>query len=140
MFTIGAVELASNLAWVVTTLCALAGTLWAIRRGAVRLPPVTALLVVLSLCFLLLPVISVSDDILEQNQAALPLSGQTWHMAWEGASVGLELVSIVSACLLLLACAAPEVARLMVDGWVEKRHICQWLTRSQRLRPPPAHL
>src|ERR1700751_2612972 len=85
------------------SLVGFAATLWCIRRGKVRIQAGPALLAVLMICFLLLPVISMSDDILEARQATLPLSGQTWHMAWEGASVGLELVSDVGLFLLLLA-------------------------------------
>ncbi len=132
------VELASNLVWLIISLVAIATTLWCIRAGKVRLQVGSALMVVLLICFLLLPSISVSDDILEARQAALPLSGQTWHMAWEGASVGLELGSLVSLCLLLLAYEEEQAQWSPALEWVDPRHMVSWLTRSQRLRPPPA--
>ena len=131
------VELASNLVWVIVSLVALATTLWSIRRGKVRIPVGPALLAVVMICFLLLPVISISDDILEARQAALPLSGQTWHMASEGASVGLELVSHLGICLLLLAYQEEQAQQSPALDWVDPRHMADWLTRSQRLRPPP---
>lgn len=130
-------ELASNLVWVIISLVAFAITLWCVRRGKVRIQAGPALLAVLMICFLLLPVISISDDILEARQAALPLSGQTWHMASEGASVGLELVSHLGLCLLLLAYQEDQAHQSPALEWVDPRHMVGWLTRSQRLRPPP---
>lgn len=131
------VELASNLVWTIATLVGLAMTVYLVRIGRVRIRTGSAVLVVLLISFLLLPAISVSDDILEARQAALPLSGQTWHMAWEGASVGLELLSLVSVCLLLMAEAAEQPEWSPALDWVDPRHMVGWLTRSQRLRPPP---
>ena len=131
------VELASNLVWFVATLVALATTVCCVRRGRVRIGTGSALFVVLLISFLLLPAISVSDDLLEARQAALPLSGQTWHMAWESASVGLELLSLVSVCLLLMAEVEEQPEWSPALEWVDPRHMVGWLTRSQRLRPPP---
>ena len=131
-------ELASNLVWLVAALVALATVVCGVRRDQVRIRTGAALLVVLLISFLLLPTISVSDDILEARQAALPLSGQTWHMAWEGASVGLELLSLVGVCLLLMADAEGQPEWSPALEWVDPRHMVGWLTRSQRLRPPPA--
>jgi hypothetical protein len=37
----------------------------------------------LLMCLVLLSSISMSDDLLDGQQAALPLSGQMWHMASE---------------------------------------------------------
>ena len=88
------------------------------------------------ICILLLPVISISDDLLAAQQAALPLSSQTWRMASEGASVGLELLPVLCACLLLLARVATDVRSIEEGDW--DKHPCSaWLTQSLRLRPPP---
>lgn len=128
-------ELASNVAWAVTTLIVVVITLWAVRRGEVRVPAHSAFLLGLVVCFLLLPVISVSDDLLESRQDALPLSAQTWHLAWEGASVAVELLSIVSLFLLLFEDALGYSRRTTEGDW-DIHPFSAWLTRSQRLRPP----
>lgn len=135
--TITNMELASNIAWLVTSVVAVALAFWSMRRRMMRVPGLAGLGTILLICFLLLPVISVSDDILEARQAALPLSGQTWHMASEGASVGLEITSIVSAFLALFALADTEPVSSVALDWVCPLKIAAWLTRSQHLRPPP---
>lgn len=128
-------ELASNLAWLFATVVVLGITLWGIRRGEMRVPARSAFMLVLLVCFLLLPVISVSDDLLESRQDALPLSAQTWHLAWEGASVAVELLAIVSLCLILFE-DVRGYSRKTTEGDWDKHPISAWLTRSQRLRPP----
>ena len=132
-------ELASNLTWVGVSLMLLGLTLWSVRRGIVRIAPVTAVMATLLVCFLLLPAISISDDLMEARQAALPLSAQTWHMASEGASVGLEVVSTIGACLLWLGF---EVGKgpLVDDRERGVRPMEAWFTPPQRHRPPPASL
>src|ERR1700761_5346474 len=88
------------------------------------------------ICILLLPVISISDDLMEAQQAALPLSAQTWRMASEGASVGLELLSIVATCLLLLACFA-VAAKFVLERERDRRPQSVWLAHTLGIRPPP---
>lgn len=133
------VELASNLVWLGVSLVLVGLTLWGVRRGTVRVAPRGAVMLTLLVCFLLLPVISVSDDLMEARQAALPLSAQTWHMSSEGASVGLEVVSVIEAFLLLLGCDAGK-GQLVDNSDRGGRPMEAWLTPSQRLRPPPASL
>ncbi|HEY4356355.1 MAG TPA: hypothetical protein VGN16_11450 [Acidobacteriaceae bacterium] len=128
--------MASNLVWVFLTLLVLGSTWWGIRRGAVRLPAASALTLALLICILLLPVISISDDLMEARQAALPVSSQTWRMASEGAAVGLELLSMVGACLLLLVCFAVAVKRLL-EGERDRRPQSVWLAHTLGIRPPP---
>lgn len=129
-------ELASNLAWLGVSLALLGLTLWGVRRGTVRIEPLAAVITTLLVCFLLLPVISVSDDLMEARQAALPLSAQTWHLVSEGASVGLEAVSLIGACLLLFGCAGQ--GQVVVESQCVGRPMETWRTPSQWLRPPPA--
>jgi len=114
-------------------------TLWSVRRGIVRIAPVTAVMATLLVCFLLLPAISISDDLMEARQATLPLSAQTWHMASEGASVELEVVSVIAACLLWLAFGVGK-GLFIDDSERGVRSMEAWLTPSQRRRPPPASL
>ena len=130
------VELASNLVWVVAALFLLVRTYAGVRRGTVRLSVAAAMMLALILCFILLPVISMSDDLLATRQAALPQSGQTWRMASEDASVGLDLLLAVAAYLLLLACLRIESRRSKEDVW-DVRPLAGWLALCQRLRPPP---
>jgi hypothetical protein len=132
------VELASNLAWLGVSLVLIGLTLFAVRRGRVRITTTSAVMLTLLVCFLLLPVISVSDDLIEARQAALPLSAQTWHMSFEGASVGLE-VSVISGFLPLIGFNAVKV-QVVDDSERGGRLMKAWLTPSQRLRPPPASL
>lgn len=96
----------------------------------------SAMMLALLLCFILLPVISISDDLLATYQAALPQTRQTWRMASEDSSVGLDLLLAVAACLLLLACFEVESRRSGKDVW-NIRPLAGWLALCQRLRPPP---
>jgi hypothetical protein len=130
------VELASNLVWAIVALALLGMTYRGVRRGAVRLPMVSAMTLALLICFILLPVISVSDDLLEAQQAALPLSGQTWRMASEGVSAGLDKLLIVGLILLALLTFLIEGRAPYQDQW-NIRPLAGRLARSQRLRPPP---
>lgn len=130
-------ELASNLVWLVIALTVLLMTAFGLRRGFVRLSAVSAFTLAILVCILLLPVISISDDLLAADQAALPLSAQSWRMAWEGASVGLELLPLIGACLLLLACMSTRSQAMQEADWDTRRQSA-WLTQSLRLRPPPS--
>ena len=96
----------------------------------------TAMTLAVVMCFILMPLISVTDDLLEARQAALPVSGQTWRMASEGASAGLDDLLMIGLYLLMLMCFRTEAP-------ASQRDQCQLhplpgrLVRSQRLRPPP---
>src|SRR5437879_1334237 len=108
-----------------------------VRAGSVRLSMLSAITLALLLCFILLPVISVSDDLLAVRQATLPESEQSWRLASHEAAVGLDLVLAVAAYLLLLLALRPETSH----GYQERRvlrRMAELLTRSQRLRPPPS--
>lgn len=113
--------------------------MWGLRRGSVRIAPVAAVTLTLLICFLLLPIISVSDDLMEARQATLPLSAQTWHMSSEGASVGLEVVPVIDAFLRLLGNNAIK-GQVVADRERGGRPMEAWLTPPQRHRPPPASL
>ena len=132
-------ELASNLVWLAVSLVLVGLTLWGVRRGAVRIAPVAAVTMTLLICFLLLPIISVSDDLMEARQAALPLSAQTWHLSSEGASVGLEVIPAIEAFAHLLGCNAVK-GQVVDDSARGVRPMEAWLTPSQRHRPPPTSL
>ena len=131
------VVLASNLVWLLTSLSILGMTCWSIRRRTLRVSTASAITLALLVGIVLLPAISLSDDMLEAHQAALPLSAQTWRMSSEGASVGVELVPILTVCLLLLARSTPG-AQIIEDGDWDMHPHSAWLARSLRLRPPPA--
>jgi amino acid transporter len=130
------VELASNLLWAVASVFLLTMTWLGVRRGAVKLSMFSAMTMALLLCFILLPVISMSDDLLEQRQAALPLSGQTWRLATEGVAAGLDQLVAVGVLLLLLFSFMQQEDAPTQDQW-SIRPIAARLARSQRLRPPP---
>jgi|SRR6187402_616680 len=95
---------------------------------------VSAILLALLLCFILLPVISVNDDLLLADQASLPLSGQSWRVAHEDAAVGLNLLFAILAYLLWV-CFGIESRQGSKDLW-NVRPLAARLARSQRLRPP----
>jgi len=94
----------------------------------------SAVLLALLLCFILLPVISVNDDLLLADQASLPLSGQTWRVAHEDASVALSFLFAIVAYLLWV-CFGVESRLSRKDLW-NVRPLAARLARSQRLRPP----
>ena len=118
------------------SLVLLATAYYAVRRGQVKVSMATAMTLAVVMCFILMPLISVSDDLLEAQQAALPASGQTWRIASEGVSAGLDDVLMVAVYLLMLMCfrtEAPASHRDQCDCHPNSGR----LVRAQRLRPPP---
>jgi hypothetical protein len=130
------VELASNLVWAFAALCLLGMTYRGVRRGAIRLSMLSAMTMAALICLILLPAISISDDLLAARQAALPAAAQTWRMASEGVSSGLDKVLMVGLSLLLMMCFLVETPTIYQDQWAV-RPLAARLARSQRLRPPP---
>jgi FtsH-binding integral membrane protein len=130
------VEFASNLVWVVVAICLLGMTYLGARRRSAPLPMASAMTLTVLVCFILLPAISISDDLLAAKQAALPQSAQTWRMASEDASVGLEIVTAVVAYLLLMICFRANLGSSRRDVW-DLRPFAGRLARCLRLRPPP---
>ena len=130
-------EVASNLVWLIVACAILGGTLWTLRRDRTKLSPISAIVLACLICLVLLPAISISDDLLEAHQAALPASSQTWRMASEGASVWLEVAPVFCAFLLFLAFFALSMPIVEEGDW-DKRPQSAWLMRSLRLRPPPS--
>jgi hypothetical protein len=129
-------ELFSNLVWILISLALLAKAYFGVRRGTVKVSMTTAMTLAIVMCFILMPLISVSDDLLEAHQAALPVSGQTWRMVSEGASTGLDQLLMIGLYLLMLMCFRTEAPASQGDEF-ERRPISSRLVRSQRLRPPP---
>lgn len=129
-------ELTSNLVWLAACAVLFGSTVRALRRGTLTATPAAALTATFAVCLLLLPVISMSDDLLRAQQDNLPLSAQTWHLAAQDAETGLVVTSLVDACLLALLFLCLMVAVPAAPERMVRRH-CAWLTRSQRLRPPP---
>lgn len=127
---------ASNLVWAVLSASLLAMTYRGVRRGAVRLSMAASITLALVVCLILLPVISMNDDLLESQQAALPLAAQTWRMAAEQAQVALTFVLAFAAYLLFLVSFRIE-SRRGIQEVLEIRPMAWRLARSQRLRPPP---
>lgn len=129
-------ELASNLVWLVAALSLIGVTYRGVHAGAVRLSLPSAILLALLLCFVLLPVISVSDDLLSMRQAALPESEQIWRVASHDASFGLEIILAVAAYLWLFLVFQAAKRRYPLEFSVVRPMAAQ-LARLQRLRPPP---
>lgn len=130
-------ELASNCVWALVSLALLAFTWRAGRQEHLRVSRRSAFLLVTALCLFLLPLISVSDDLLEARQAALPVAAQTWHLAIEGAASALEIVPILFAFIRLVACLALLVV-LKPARKTRRSAYAAWSTRALCLRPPPA--
>lgn len=95
----------------------------------------SAIILAVLCCFILLPVISISDDVLAASQAALPAAGQTWRLASEQASAGVQ-GSVIDIFLLLLMALLISARKTEEDLPNTDPLACQ-LVRSQRLRPPP---
>jgi amino acid transporter len=132
-------ELFSNLVWLLISLILLATAYFGVRRGTVKVSMTTAMTLAIVMCFILMPLISVSDDLLEAQQAALPVSGQTWRMASEGVSTGLDELLMIGLYLLMLMCYRTE-APASQSAECECHPLSARLVRSQRLRPPPCAL
>ncbi len=132
-------EFALNLVWLVLSALIVGMTVWAVRKRTLTRSAPVALTAAVALCFILLPIISISDDLLQARERGLPLAAQTWHLAKEDASAGLDLTPMLQAWMrALLALLAEAVAVVVCAQPVRrKRTHCAWLTRAQRLRPPP---
>jgi hypothetical protein len=128
-------ELFSNLIWILLSIVVLAKAYFGVRRGTVKVSMATAMTLAMVLCFILMPLISVSDDLLEARQAVLAFSGQTWRMASEGASAGLDDLLMIGLYLLMLMCFRTETPASQRDR-CESHPVTGRLVRSQRLRPP----
>jgi hypothetical protein len=100
---------------------------------------VSAMSLAVMICFIMLPVISISDDLLAGRQSALPYSAQTWKMASEGASAGMGYILLAGLYLLLLTGLLMEDRTILTTQWV-MRPLAAQLVRAQRLRPPEFHL
>jgi hypothetical protein len=129
-------EVLSNLVWILISLLLLAAAYVGVRRGTVKVSMMTAMTLAIVMCFILMPLISLSDDLLEAQQAALPVSGQTWRMASEGASTGLDQLLMIGLYLLMLMCFRTEAPASQRDE-CQCYPLSSRLVRSQRLRPPP---
>ena len=129
-------ELALNLVWAIAALGLLGMVYRDVRGGTKRISMASAVMLATLICFILLPVISVSDDLLDARQAALSLSGRTWRIASEGISSGLDQLLAVALYLSLLMCFLIEVRTTDQDQW-SVRPLAGRLARSLRLRPPP---
>jgi hypothetical protein len=129
-------ELFSNLVWILISLTLLATAYFGVRRGTVKVSMAAAMTLAVVMCFILMPLISVSDDLLEARQAVLPASGQTWRMASEGASAGLDDLLMIGLYLLMLMCFRTEAPASQRDQ-SQLHPLSGRLVRSQRLRPPP---
>ena len=69
------------------------------RRGHVLVEARSAMLLTGLLCLVLLPAISMSDDLLARQQDALEPGAQTWRLSMEGSA-------LVADCLFALAFSA----------------------------------
>lgn len=129
-------EFASNLIWLLAAISLLAFTYREVRAGSVRISMTSALVLAFVLGVILLPVISVTDDLLAARQATLPAPEQVWRLVSHDASIGVDALLALAAYLLLLLALQP-VCR---DGWRKARVLrpmAARLARAQRLRPPP---
>jgi hypothetical protein len=130
-------EFVSNLVWLLAALSLLGFTYREVRAGSVRLSMASALMLAFVLCTILLPVISLSDDLLATRQAALPQSEKSWRLASHDAAAGVATLLAFAAYLMMLLASPPQTG----EGWTRAcvlRPMAAILVRSQRLRPPPA--
>jgi hypothetical protein len=130
-------ELASNLAWAFAAVILFGLTFAGVRSGKIRLSMRSAMILAAACCFIMLPVISMSDDLLEARQAGLPVSGQTWRIESEPVSAGLNSLLAVGLFLLFLISFLVE-ERTATDDQRDVRPLAGRLARCQRLRPPPS--
>ncbi len=117
---------------------ALLAFVWrAAQRNALRVGRRAAMTQVAMACLLLLPVISVSDDLLMAKQATLPAAAQTYNLAHAGASTGLDLIPTALATLAFLQ--FPPMQREPLPKASEHAQTYRGRTlRTRSLRAPPA--
>ena len=129
-------EFASNLIWLIAALSLLGFTYREVRAGSVRISMASALMLASLLCIILLPVISISDDLLAARQAGLPEAEQVWRLASHDAGVGVDTLIAFAAYLLLLLALQPDCQERNRNARV-LRSSAERLAHEQRLRPPP---
>lgn len=129
-------EFASNLVWLIAAISLLGFTYREVRAGSVRVSMASGLMLAFLLCIILLPVISVSDDLLAARQATLPESEQVWRLVSHDASIALDTLLAFAGYLLLLLALRPQRRERWRNPGV-LRPIAGRLARAQRLRPPP---
>jgi len=130
-------EFVSNLVWLFAALSLLCVTYREVRAGSVRVSMSSALMLALVLCMILLPAISLSDDILAIRQAASPESEQSWKLASHDATTGMDTLIAFAAYVLLLRALRQKTSEV-TPRTCALRPIAAILARSRRLRPPPA--
>ena len=124
-----------NLVWAMLAVGLLATVYRGIARGRMKISMAKAMTIAVVICFISLPVLSASDDMLAASQAGLPLSGQTWRLISEDVAACLELPPI-DLYLILLLCCVMAIQPL----FQERRSLRLQADRvaiSERLRPPP---
>jgi hypothetical protein len=127
--------MALNLVWGMVALSLLGAVYSGTRRGVLSVSAASAMTVAVLICFILLPAISASDDMLDQQQAGLPLSGQTWRLVSEDISTGVELPPVTLYLMLLICSLAATQTVVQVRRPI--RLLAGRIAVSQRLRPPP---
>lgn len=129
------VEAALNLVWGLVAVALMSVVYRGARRGGLGISIASAMTLGLLICFIVLPVISASDDLLAARQAGLPPAGQTWRMSAEGISAGVDLLPLAAMLLLLICCLM--VAQMLCHERGHGGPLTGRETVSQRLRPPP---
>jgi hypothetical protein len=101
-----------------------------------HLPMPAAMMLALLMGFILLPTISVSDDLMAAKQSGLPLSSQTWKIASDDATTGFAGLIAPNLLLMIVVCFMAASAIALRDQWSIKP-LAERLARAQHLRPPP---
>jgi hypothetical protein len=96
----------------------------------------SAMTLALLIGFILLPAISVSDDLMAARQSAMPLSGQTWKIASDNAATGFG-GTVAPDPLLEIVISFVTTASMAPYDQLNVNPIAERLARAQRLRPPP---
>ena len=134
-------ELFSNLLWLSLCLCLFGAARVGLRRKTVLMEARSAMLLTGLLCLVLLPAISMIDDLLARQQEALEPGAQTWRLSMEGSA-------LVADCLFAVAISVTALFGVSDTREAGKQtrpaHVtltlARWLTRAQRLRPPLTQL
>jgi len=96
----------------------------------------TAMMLAMLMGFILLPTISVSDDLLAAKQSGLPLSSQTWKIASDDAATGFAGIIAPNFLFLIVVCFVTALSVAPRNQWSIKP-LAERLARAQHLRPPP---
>lgn len=135
------VEALLNLTWMLVAISIVAGIWAGVRSGKIDAPMGKAMTAAVLIAFVLLPVVSISDDIQMLHKLTEPEDGSFRRQHTDGGvELALLCLMVLCAALVLLSETMFALRRLRVLGWSVLRldtYAALGLPSVVGVRPPP---